>query len=79
MSYWVVGGEYADTTFEQPAAGKRIDRFGPFDNYKAAYEVWGAKAWATVDNCMCRFRIFKHDEDVNGSADVQDPHDAPHL
>ncbi len=64
MSYWVEGGEYSDTAFVTPAAGQAIERLGPFDSYESAHHVWHAKAWSTVDNAMCRYRILKDDEDV---------------
>lgn len=78
MSYWVVGGEYIDTNFEAAAPGKELERHGPFENYKSAYEVWSSRAWATVDNALCRFRILKHDDDVNGEDHVRAPHELPH-
>jgi len=55
--YWVVGGEYADTTFERTAGGGPEERIGPFESYDAAKAVWQARAWATVDNARARYRI----------------------
>jgi hypothetical protein len=55
--YWVVGGEYVDTTFERMAGGGPEERIGPFDSYDAAKAVWQARAWATVDNAHARYRI----------------------
>jgi len=55
--YWVVGGEYADTTFSKPAAGKRLERIGPFRTHEEAHKVWQGKAWSTVDDAMCQYRI----------------------
>jgi hypothetical protein len=55
--YWVVGGEYADATFTVPAAGKTLDRLGPFATQEEAQKVWAGRAWATVDDAMCRYRI----------------------
>ncbi|HZT21210.1 MAG TPA: DUF4170 domain-containing protein [Dongiaceae bacterium] len=54
--YWVVGGEYADTSFEATVGGPE-ERIGPFDSYEAAKAVWQARAWATVDNAQVRYRI----------------------
>ena len=62
--YWVVGGEYADTTFERTAAGGPEERIGPFDNYDAAKAVWQARAWATVDNARARYRIEEDGSDL---------------
>ena len=33
--YWVIGGEYADTAFEQIAGGAEEERIGPFESYEA--------------------------------------------
>jgi cobyrinic acid a,c-diamide synthase len=57
--YWVVGGEYTDTAFEQVVAGTTEERLGPFDAYKAAHDAWQARAWATVDNAHKRYRIVE--------------------
>jgi hypothetical protein len=55
--YWVVGGEYADTSFKRMVGGKPEERIGPFDSYEAAKACWQARAWATVDNAQTRYRI----------------------
>ena len=55
--YWVVGGEYADTSFGKPAAGKRLERIGPFRTQEEAHKVWQGKAWSTVDDALCHYRI----------------------
>ena len=55
--YWVVGGEYADTSFSKPAPGKRLERIGPFKSQEEAHKVWQGKAWLTVDDALCRYRI----------------------
>jgi hypothetical protein len=62
--YWVVGGEYADRTFERIAGGQPEERIGPFDNYDAAKAVWQARAWATVDNAQARYRIEEDGSDL---------------
>lgn len=55
--YWVIGGEYADSTFTVPAAGKTLERLGPFATQQEAQKAWAGRAWATVDDAMCRYRI----------------------
>jgi hypothetical protein len=55
--YWVVGGEYQDTQFDQPAPGTALRRFGPFDTHEDAKAKWQELAWSTVDNAHARFRI----------------------
>jgi hypothetical protein len=60
MTYWVLGGEYIDTRFETLAPGRALERFGPFDSYEAAHEVWASRAWATVDDCHTRFRVVEN-------------------
>jgi hypothetical protein len=55
--YWIVGGEYTDTSFRTLAPGQHEERIGPFDNYDAAYTAWFARARATIDNATIRYRI----------------------
>lgn len=55
--YWVVGGEYADTTFTRPAPGKTLERLGPFATPEEAHKAWAGRAWATVDDAHTRYRI----------------------
>lgn len=55
--YWVVGGEYKTTGFQEFAEGKGEERYGPFDTLRAARDKWQALAQATVDNAHIRYRI----------------------
>jgi len=57
--FWVVGGEYADLSFTTLAPGAQLERLGPFATYHEAFEVWQARARATVDDAMVRFRIVE--------------------
>jgi len=65
--YWVVGGVYRDTKFDTLAPGRDLERYGPFADYREAHDVWAARAWATVDDCHCRFRIVEGNEDAPGT------------
>ena len=58
---YVVGGEYADTSFSQIAPGHREDRFGPFGE-REAHECWRALTGKSVDNAMVRYFIRKDEE-----------------
>lgn len=60
--YYVVGGEYADTTFTQIAPGHVEERFGPFAE-REAHECWRALTGKTADNAMVRYFI-RCEEDV---------------
>jgi hypothetical protein len=62
LRYWVVGGEYTDTSFRTLAPGKREERRGPFETYNDAFAVWSAQARATVDDATIRYRIVAEDE-----------------
>ena len=57
--FWVVGGPYADTGFQEPAAGGGEQWHGPFKTYDEAKIEWSRLAWSTVDDSMCRYRIEK--------------------
>lgn len=54
--YFVVGGEYADTTFTRIADGHKEEVFGPFDEHEA-HVCWRAITGKTVDNAMVRYSI----------------------
>jgi len=56
-AYWVVGGEYADTGFEQFAKGCQEERYGPFQSYKEAQAVWQQMSWKNIDDAHVRYRI----------------------
>ena len=66
--YWVVGGEYTDTTFSEIAGGGSELRFGPFADEAAAEAEWSRRSWPAVDNCNFRFRIV---EEAGGSFPLQ--------
>jgi hypothetical protein len=54
--FYVVGGEYADTSFARIAAGQEEQRFGPYDE-REARDIWRALTSQTVDNALVRYRI----------------------
>jgi len=54
--YYVIGGEYADTSFSKIAEGKTEDKFGPFPE-KEAHDLWRSLTGKTVDNAMVRYRV----------------------
>lgn len=58
--FWVVGGSYKDTGFHATADGKPEERIGPFASLDAAKAAWRAKAMATVDDALARYRIESH-------------------
>jgi Domain of unknown function (DUF4170) len=64
MSYWVVGGDYTDTRFNELAPGTREERLGPFASYREAWDVWSARARATVDIATVRYRIVESDAEA---------------
>ena len=54
--YWIVGGEYADTSFSQIVDGtERV--MGPYPSRERAMAEWQALAEATRSNCHARFSI----------------------
>jgi acyl-CoA-binding protein len=58
---YVVGGEYADTSFSQIASGHREERFGPFGE-REAHECWRALTGKSVDNAMVRYFIRSEED-----------------
>ena len=57
MPFYVVGGEYSDTTFRNLVKPAPVS--GPFDDYYSAYESWRARAMETVDQAYARFHIVQ--------------------
>ena len=55
--YWVIGGEYTDTNFEQFADGKGEERYGPYADYQAALKEWNSRSFSQVDDCYVRYRV----------------------
>lgn len=55
-SYYVIGGEYADTSFTKPAEGTQLEKHGPFTE-KEAHDFWRDLTGKTVDNAMVRYVV----------------------
>lgn len=60
MSYWVIGGTYKNTNFEELEEGKKLERFGPFNSYSEAKKEWNKISWKNVDSCNTRYIILPH-------------------
>ena len=59
--FWVLGGEYTDTSFSHLMGDGAPERYGPFDRYAEARAVWRAKAMETADASLYRFSIEEED------------------
>ena len=58
-TYWVVGGEYTSTAFDEIVAGKTEERYGPYTSLNDARIQWQRVSWLRVDNCNVRYRIVE--------------------
>ncbi len=67
--YWVVGGEYADTSFTKTANGKQIEVYGPFEKWEAL-GFWRGFTSKSVDDALVRYDIREnYDQDgASGAA-----------
>lgn len=54
--YWVVGGEYTDTTFKTAVGGVE-QRIGPFPTVDGARRAWVSLSQKSVDDAHVRFHI----------------------
>ncbi len=63
-AFYVVGGEYADTSFTTPAPGTELETFGPFASERDAKIHWREVTGKTVDNAMVRY-FLKSAEQAN--------------
>ena len=61
MVYWVIGGEYTDTSFTSIVGGDAEKKIGPFDDYETAKSIWGKLAWQHVDDAHVRYRILNEE------------------
>ncbi len=64
--FYVVGGEYADTSFAEIANDAAEERYGPYTESEARM-VWRALTGKTVDNALVRYRIRPEAELIDGS------------
>lgn len=58
---YVVGGEYADTTFTRLAPGRALEVWGPFTPAEALVQ-WRSKTASTVDSCLHRYDVVTANE-----------------
>lgn len=66
--YWVVGGIYRTTQFDELANGAREERFGPFKSIDDARMKWQALSWQSVDNCHARYQIVENADTLTNRA-----------
>ena len=57
LLHLVFGGELDDPDSLHFADLAKLDLVGIYPNYRAAYDVWKAKAQATVDNARMRYFV----------------------
>ena len=60
MSYFVVGGVYKNTSFEELENGGDQEKIGPFKSYEDALKVWEKISWENVDDSNVRYFILPH-------------------
>tara|TARA_R110000868_G_scaffold335954_8_gene596850 strand:+ start:3901 stop:4734 length:834 start_codon:yes stop_codon:yes gene_type:complete len=64
--YWVVGGEYADSSFTNLASGKELEVFGPFEKWEAL-GFWRGMTSKSVDDALVRYDIRENYDQEKGS------------
>lgn len=60
-NYWVVGGEYADSSFTRLAPNRELEVYGPFERAEAM-GFWRGMAAKSVDDAMMRYDIRENYE-----------------
>ncbi len=65
--YWVVGGEYGDSSFTSLAPGKELEVFGPFEKWEAL-GFWRGMTSKSVDEALVRYDIRENYDQEKGSA-----------
>jgi len=54
--YWVVGGEYRDTSFRELCEGP-AEAHGPFADYESALKIWREHAVESRPHALVRYII----------------------
>lgn len=62
QQFWVVGGEYSDTHFQE-AVGGHEEWYGPFADYEGARREWSRRANDRDEEAAVRYRIERFDPD----------------
>jgi len=65
-TYWVVGGEYADSSFTRLQSGKELEVYGPFDEWEGALGFWRGMTSKSVDDAMMRYDIRENYQPGDG-------------
>ena len=60
MSYYVVGGTFKNTSFEEFEDKSKKEKYGPFKTFEDAKKLWEKISWENVDNCNVRYIILPH-------------------
>ena len=60
MSYYVVGGTFKNTSFEEFEDESQKEKYGPFKTFEDAKKLWEKISWENVDNCNVRYIILPH-------------------
>lgn len=68
-TYWVVGGEYADSSFTRLAPGKELEVYGPFAQGEAL-GFWRALASKSIDDALMRYDIRENYEAGDSGAKI---------
>ncbi len=55
--FYVIGGEYADTSFREPFPGSKLETYGPFATEREAKVRWRELTGQSIDNAMVRYFI----------------------
>lgn len=56
LQFWVIGGEFEDTSFRRLADG-RAEALGPFDSYDDAFRTWRQRSDRTRSAAHVRYTI----------------------
>ena len=56
--FYVIGGEYQDTSFTVLATGHAEERHGPFSE-EEALRCWRGLTGKTIDNALIKYKILQ--------------------
>ncbi len=65
-NFWVIGGEYADSSFTRMRGDKELEVYGPFDKWEEALGFWRGLTSKSIDDAMVRYDVRENYQPGDG-------------
>lgn len=67
-NFWVIGGEYADSSFTRMRGDKELEVYGPFDKWDEAVGFWRGLTSKSIDDAMVRYDVRENYQPGDGAS-----------